>query len=147
MSGLEPYVTLSGAQPSRHWPRHRERSEAALHFVIASEAKQSPRHFESTTACAAEPKSLSWSAAKEVCTPSQPPPPIPRTAGIRARLYDDAGLSTPEQLAQWDPWDLRGMLAAFVERTGFDGIAPLPQGGPAHRRHRAALAQDPRVRG
>ena len=46
---------------------------------------------------------------------------------IRARLYYDAGVDTLEKLARWDPEELRNMLADFVERTGFDGIAPLPK--------------------
>ncbi|MGD9405555.1 MAG: DUF4332 domain-containing protein [Anaerolineae bacterium] len=46
---------------------------------------------------------------------------------IRARLYYDAGVDTLEKLARWDPEELRDMLADFVERTGFDGIAPLPK--------------------
>jgi len=46
--------------------------------------------------------------------------------GVRARLYYDAGL-TPESIATWEPEELRAMLVDFVERTGFDGIAPLPK--------------------
>jgi hypothetical protein len=30
-------------------------------------------------------------------------------------------------MADWDPEKLRHMLADFIERTGFDGIAPLPK--------------------
>jgi len=47
--------------------------------------------------------------------------------GIRARLYYAAGVDTLEKMAQWEPEDLRAMLIEFVERTGFDGIAPLPK--------------------
>jgi hypothetical protein len=47
--------------------------------------------------------------------------------GIRARLYHDAGVDTLETLAAWEPEALREMLSDFVERTGFDGIAPLPK--------------------
>ncbi len=47
--------------------------------------------------------------------------------GIRARLYHDAGVDTVEKLAQWKPAELRAMLIAYVERTGFDGTAPLPK--------------------
>jgi predicted flap endonuclease-1-like 5' DNA nuclease len=47
--------------------------------------------------------------------------------GIRARLYHDAGVDTVEKLAAWEPEALRAMLVEFVERTGFDGIAPLPK--------------------
>ena len=45
----------------------------------------------------------------------------------RARLYYDAGLDTPARFTQRDPEGLRQMLVEFVERTGFDGIAPLPK--------------------
>lgn len=47
--------------------------------------------------------------------------------GIRARLYCDAGVDTLEKMAQWDSEEMRAMLIEFVERTGFDGIAPLPK--------------------
>jgi hypothetical protein len=45
---------------------------------------------------------------------------------IRARLYHDAGL-TPAVIATWEPDELREMLLAWVDETGFDGIAPLPK--------------------
>lgn len=51
---------------------------------------------------------------------------LPGVKGIRARLYYDAGADTVAKIARWDPEDLRAMVASFVERTGFDGIAPLP---------------------
>ena len=47
--------------------------------------------------------------------------------GVRARLYYEAGLETPAQLAKQDPDELREELLAFVERTGFNGMAPLPR--------------------
>jgi predicted flap endonuclease-1-like 5' DNA nuclease len=50
---------------------------------------------------------------------------IPGIKSIRARLYHDAGVDTIEKMAGWDPAELRAMLIEFVERTGFDGIAPL----------------------
>jgi len=50
---------------------------------------------------------------------------IPGVKGIRARLYYDAGVDTVEKLAEWGPKELREMLVEFVERTMFDGIAPL----------------------
>jgi len=31
-----------------------------------------------------------------------------------------------EKMAGWDPEELRAMLVEFVERTGFNGMAPLP---------------------
>ncbi|MEW5868269.1 MAG: DUF4332 domain-containing protein [Chloroflexota bacterium] len=46
---------------------------------------------------------------------------------VRARLYYAAGLDTPAKFTQWEPEALRQMLVEFVERTGFDGIAPLPK--------------------
>jgi len=52
---------------------------------------------------------------------------IPGIKGIRARLYFDAGVDTVEKMAEWNPKELREMCIEFVERTGFDGIAPLPK--------------------
>jgi hypothetical protein len=46
---------------------------------------------------------------------------------VRARLYYEAGVDTIEKLAAWDPAALREMFVAYVERTGFEGIAPLPR--------------------
>jgi hypothetical protein len=46
---------------------------------------------------------------------------------VRARLYYDAGLDTPDKFARWEPEALRQMLVQWVEDTGFDGIAPLPK--------------------
>jgi hypothetical protein len=46
---------------------------------------------------------------------------------VRARLYYDAGVDTVEKMAKWNPEKLRAMLIGFVEKTGFDGIAPLPK--------------------
>lgn len=47
--------------------------------------------------------------------------------GIRARLYYDAGIDTMEKMAKRNPNELREMLTEFVEKTGFNGIAPLPK--------------------
>lgn len=52
---------------------------------------------------------------------------LPGVKGIRARLYHDAGVDTVEKMAHWEPEALRTMVADFVERTNFDGIAPLPK--------------------
>jgi hypothetical protein len=52
---------------------------------------------------------------------------LPGVKGIRARLYYDAGVDSVEKLAAWEPEALLAMTAEFVERTGFDGIAPLPK--------------------
>ncbi len=46
---------------------------------------------------------------------------------VRARLYYDAGLDTPEKFTHWEPQALREMLVEWVKRTGFEGIAPLPK--------------------
>ena len=46
---------------------------------------------------------------------------------VRARLYYDAGVDTVEKMAKWDPEKLRTYLIEFVNRTRFDGIAPLPK--------------------
>lgn len=47
--------------------------------------------------------------------------------GVRARLHYEAGLDTLDQFTGWEVESLRQMLVDFVERTGFDGIAPLPK--------------------
>ncbi len=46
---------------------------------------------------------------------------------IRTRLYYDAGVDTLDKMAKWNPDKLRTMLIDFVQKTGFDGIAPLPK--------------------
>ena len=50
---------------------------------------------------------------------------IPGVQGIRARLYHDAGIKSVESMAEWEPEELREMVADFILRSGFDGIAPL----------------------
>jgi len=52
---------------------------------------------------------------------------LPGVKGIRARLYYDAGVDSIEKMAIWEPEALRLMVTAFAERTGFDGIPPLPK--------------------
>jgi hypothetical protein len=55
---------------------------------------------------------------------------LSRIAGlktVRARLYHDGGFDTLDKIAAADPEGMRAELAAFIERTGFDGIAPLPK--------------------
>ena len=44
---------------------------------------------------------------------------------VRARLYYEAGLDTPDQFTWWEADDLRKYLVEWVQRSGFDGIAPL----------------------
>jgi len=46
---------------------------------------------------------------------------------IRARLYHDGGIDTVEKMAELEPEELRNLMIDFVERTCFDGIAPLPK--------------------
>ena len=46
--------------------------------------------------------------------------------GIRARLYYDAGVDTPQKIAAWEPEGLRTLLADYMDRSKFEGIAPLP---------------------
>jgi hypothetical protein len=52
---------------------------------------------------------------------------IPGMKGVRARLYYDAGVDTPEELAEWDPESIREILVEFVEQTGFEGLPPWPK--------------------
>jgi hypothetical protein len=52
---------------------------------------------------------------------------LPGLKAIRARLYYDAGLDTLDKISTFDPEEMRMMLVEFVERTGFDGIPPLPK--------------------
>jgi Domain of unknown function (DUF4332) len=52
---------------------------------------------------------------------------LPGVKGIRARLYHDAGVDSVEKMANWDPEALRTMVTEYVERTGFEGIPPLPK--------------------
>ena len=47
--------------------------------------------------------------------------------GIRARLYYDAGFDSLEKLRNMTLKTLLAVTREFVERTGFDGIAPLPK--------------------
>jgi hypothetical protein len=47
--------------------------------------------------------------------------------GIRARLYYDAGFDLLEKLRNVTQETLLTVTREFVERTGFDGIAPLPK--------------------
>jgi len=46
---------------------------------------------------------------------------------IRARLYYDAGVDSVEKLASFEPEELLRLTAEFVQRTGFEGTAPLPK--------------------
>lgn len=48
-------------------------------------------------------------------------------SGIRTRLYYDAGIDTLDKFSDWEAAKLREMLIGFIERTEFEGIAPLPK--------------------
>jgi predicted RecB family nuclease len=52
---------------------------------------------------------------------------LPGVKGLRARLYYDAGVDTVEKLAACEPKDLLSLTSEFVQKTGFEGIAPLPK--------------------
>ena len=52
---------------------------------------------------------------------------IPGLRKVRARLYLDAGLDTVEEIARRDSGELIRVLTEFIERTGFNGEAPLPK--------------------
>jgi hypothetical protein len=52
---------------------------------------------------------------------------LPGVKGIRARLYYDTGVDCVEKMAVCEAEALLALTAEFVERTGFDGIAPLPK--------------------
>ncbi|MBN2225937.1 MAG: DUF4332 domain-containing protein [candidate division Zixibacteria bacterium] len=52
---------------------------------------------------------------------------LPGVKGIRARLYYDAGVNSIRKMASWEPEALRVMVTKYVEKTGFDGIPPLPK--------------------
>jgi Domain of unknown function (DUF4332) len=52
---------------------------------------------------------------------------LPGVKGIRARLYYAAGVDTVEKLAAYEPKDLLLLTGEFVQRTKFEGIAPLPK--------------------
>jgi hypothetical protein len=51
---------------------------------------------------------------------------VPGIKGIRARLYHDAGIDTLEKMAGMQPEKMLELSASFVERTGFEGVPPLP---------------------
>jgi hypothetical protein len=52
---------------------------------------------------------------------------LPGVKGIRARLYYAAGVDTVEKLASFEPQALLDLTAEFVQKSGFEGIAPLPK--------------------
>jgi hypothetical protein len=52
---------------------------------------------------------------------------LPGVKGIRARLYHDSGLDSIDELAKTSPEEILKITREFVEKSGFDGIAPLPK--------------------
>jgi len=47
--------------------------------------------------------------------------------GIRARLYVSMGIYSIPMMAKWNPEELRLKATEFVEKTGFEGVPPLPK--------------------
>jgi predicted flap endonuclease-1-like 5' DNA nuclease len=52
---------------------------------------------------------------------------IPGLKSIRARLYYESGIDTVEKLAAWNHDELHAILGEYVDKSGFDGLAPLPK--------------------
>lgn len=52
---------------------------------------------------------------------------LPGVKGIRARLYYDAGITSVAKMASCQAEDLLQLTADFVQKTGFEGIPPLPK--------------------
>jgi hypothetical protein len=52
---------------------------------------------------------------------------LPGLKEVRARLYYNAGVRTPGEIAKWEIEALRLKLEDFVQRTNFPGIPPLPK--------------------
>jgi hypothetical protein len=52
---------------------------------------------------------------------------IPGLKNIRAPLYYNAGFTTLDEIAQWEPEDLRQKIVEFIEETDFDGSPPQPK--------------------
>ena len=46
---------------------------------------------------------------------------------VRTRPYFDAGLDTVGEIAKRECTELIQMIEDFIERTGFNGTAPLPK--------------------
>jgi hypothetical protein len=46
---------------------------------------------------------------------------------VRAKLFYNAGLETPEQIAALQPEEVRQVLIEYIEHTGFPGIPPTPK--------------------
>ncbi len=55
----------------------------------------------------------------------------------RTRLYHEAGFDTLDKIAAVEPEKLRQKLAEFIEKSGFEGIAPTPK----EAAHSVALAR------
>ncbi len=49
---------------------------------------------------------------------------IPCVKGVSARLCHDAGVDSVESMVRWEPDALCPRLVEYVQRTGFEGIAP-----------------------
>ena len=42
------------------------------------------------------------------------------------RLFYNAGIDTPAELSKWDVKKLRSYLNDYIEKSGWEGIAPYP---------------------
>ncbi|MFX1507390.1 MAG: DUF4332 domain-containing protein [Promethearchaeota archaeon] len=42
------------------------------------------------------------------------------------RLFYNAGIETPAELSKWDVVELRSHLKEYIEKSGWEGIAPFP---------------------
>ena len=51
---------------------------------------------------------------------------LPGLKKIRGRLFYEAGLDTLASIAALDPEEVQKILLDYIEKTGFDGIAPTP---------------------
>ncbi|MFX0050028.1 MAG: DUF4332 domain-containing protein [Candidatus Hodarchaeota archaeon] len=43
-----------------------------------------------------------------------------------SRLFYNAGIETPAELSKWDVEELRSHLNTYIEKSGWEGIAPYP---------------------
>jgi hypothetical protein len=51
---------------------------------------------------------------------------LPGLKKVRGRLFYEAGLDTLDKIAAHEPEDVHRILKDYVEKTGYEGIAPTP---------------------
>jgi histidyl-tRNA synthetase len=49
---------------------------------------------------------------------------LPGLKKVRCRLFYEAGLDTLASIAALEPAEVHEILQGFIERTGFEGVAP-----------------------